>query len=1045
MPVARHLKLMLATLCLWWIPAVATAQVSVLMHHNDLGQTGQNLAETTLKTSNVNVTSFGKLFYRAVDGAIFAQPLYVGSLTIQGTTRNVVYVATQHNSVYAFDADDPNAAAPLWQVNLGTSVPSNDICIVDPQPGCPYQEILPEIGITSTPVIDTPTASGTIYVVAKTKDTANDSYHFFLHALDITSGAEKFGGPVEIAGHVAGSGTGSSGGTVTFDALHHNNRPGLLLANGVVYAMFGSVGDFGIFHGWIFGYNATTLQQTAIFNSAPNGEDGGIWQTGQMPLADSAGNIYLITGNGTFDANTGGPDYGDSFLKLTPGANGLTVADYFAPSNAGSLDANDTDLGSGGPLAVPGTTLIVGGGKDGVMRVVNTANMGKFHANSNGDVQEWQVNPAPSGSTLGLGSPVYWNSPNNGPVIYAWGAGDYLKAFAFAGGKFQTTPVTQSTFQTAAGFSNIVPMSLSANGSQAGTGIVWASAAYSGESNTNVVPAILRAFDATDLTKELWNSKQNAARDDVGNYAKFAPPTIANGKVYQPSASGQLVVYGINPPTPTGIAFAQVAAATPQAPSQAVSASYPATQTAGNLNIVAVGWNDTTSSVQSVGDSRGNSYSLAIGPTRGSGVSQSIYYAKNIAGGSNTVTVNFNQAAVFPDLRILEYNGLDKSSPFDAGAGGSGNSSTTDSGAVTTTTPSELLFGANYVMTATTGAGPGYTSRIITAPDADIAEDMVTTTTGSYHATATLSGAGEWVMQVAAFISGSDSGSTGPAISAITPVSGPTAGGTGVTITGSNFAAGATVSFGGTPATAVTVTGSTSITATTPPHAAGAVNVTVTNPDGQSATLTNGFTYAAAAAIGFVQVAAATPQSATQTVTVSYRNTQTAGNLNVIAIGWNDTTATVQSVTDSRGNSYQLAAGPTSGLNVRHCIYYARNIAGGSNTVTVTFSGAARYPDIRALEYAGVSALDKAAGASGNSRTASSGSVTTTAANELIFGANYVITGTTGAGTGFTSRIITTPDADIAEDRTVAATGTYSATAPLSPSGAWVMQIATFK
>jgi len=297
-----------------------------------LARTGQNLNESVLNTSNVNVGSFGKLFWRTVDGQVYAQPLYVPNLPVGGTTRNVVYVATQHDSVYAFDADDPAQALPLWHVNLGTPVPSQDICIIsgdtDPR-DCPYLDINPEIGITSTPVIDS--NAGIIYVVARTKN-SNSTYHFFLHALDIRSGNEQLGGPVEITGQVTGSGVGSSGGVLAFAPLFHLQRPGLLLMNGVVYVAFGSVGDIGNFHGWMMGYDATTLQQTTIFNATPDGSDGGIWEAGLGLTGDGSNNIYVTTGNGTFDANVSGKDYGDSMLKMST-ASGLAVSDYFTPSN----------------------------------------------------------------------------------------------------------------------------------------------------------------------------------------------------------------------------------------------------------------------------------------------------------------------------------------------------------------------------------------------------------------------------------------------------------------------------------------------------------------------------------------------------------------------------------------------------------------------------------------------------------------------------------------------------------------------------------------
>ena len=297
-------------------------------------------------------------------------------------------------------------------------------------------------------------------------------------------------------------------------------------------------------------------------------------------------------------------------------------------------------------------------------------------------------------------------------------------------------------------------------------------------------------------------------------------------------------------------------------------------------------------------------------------------------------------------------------------------------------------------------------------------------------------------MQVATFRA--TVASTVPFVSSVNPNGGPVAGGTPVTITGTNFAAGATVTFGGTAATNVVVVNGTTITATTPAHTAGAVTVTVT-VNSQSGSLTNGFTYNGAVAIGFAQVAAATPQSSVTTVSVSYPAAQTAGDLNVVVVGWNDTTATVQSVKDSGGNIYSLAIGPTTGTALRQAIYYLSDIAGGANTVTVTFNQPAAFPDVRILEYRGVNAVDVTAGLSGNSTAASSGSATTKIANELIFGANTVFTGNAAAGSGFTSRIITSPDSDMAEDKVVTTAGSNTATATLTSSGPWVMQMVTFK
>ncbi|MGF7182393.1 IPT/TIG domain-containing protein, partial [Tunturiibacter psychrotolerans] len=836
-PIKRVAKISLLILTLFQ-GIIALGQVPVLTQHNDNARTGQNLSETTLNTSNVNQNSFGKIFWRTVDGFIYAQPLYVPSLNIQGATHNVVYVATQHNSVYAFDADNPNSPAPLWQVSLGTSVPSQDICIItgDTNPNdCPYYDISPEIGITSTPVIDP--VAGIIYVVNRTKNTSNNTYHYFLHALDVTSGIEQLGGPMEITGQVSGTGTGSQGGIVTFDPTYHLQRPSLLLQNGVIYVAFGSQGDIGTWHGWVMSYNATNLQPEGIFNVTPDGDDGGIWSVGQGLVGDTSGNVYTMTGNGDFTANVvGGIDYGDSFVKFS--GSSLTVADYFTPSNQATLNADNTDLGAGGPMLMPGTSLLVGQGKDTIFRVVNSTNMGHFNSSVDNDAQEFTATTGPFFS-----SPVYWNSPNNGPVVYVWGRTDFLKAFQFKGSSFNTTAISEGKIENSTGFSNAAALSVSASGSLAGSGIVWSSAPLSGVATGVPVPGVVRAFDATDLATELWDSTQNPTRDAVGNYAKFVPPTIANGKVYAASFSGQLQVYGLNPPPFQGVQFVQVASATPQSTTALVPVAYTGPQTAGDLNVVIVGWNDSAATVQSITDSAGNNYALAVGPTTGTALRESIYYATNIVGSNtNTVTVIFNQGATKPDVRILEYSGVATSNPLDVSAGASGNSNVADSGFFGTTAANELIVGADMVSSNTTiMAGAPYTIRTITSPNSDLAADYLVNVPGSYHSWAPLNASGAWVMQAVTFRAAA--ASTVPFVSGITPNSGPVKGGTSVTITGIDFAAGATVTFGGTAATNVAVVNSTTITATTPAGSVGAATVTVTNSGGQSGNLANAFTY----------------------------------------------------------------------------------------------------------------------------------------------------------------------------------------------------------
>jgi hypothetical protein len=731
------------TALIWLLPVLSIAQVSVLTQHNDNGRTGQNLNETVLNTSNVNVSNFGKLFFRTVDQNIYAQPLYVPNLTLGGSTRNVLYVATEANSVYAFDADDPLANTPLWRVNLGTAVPSQDVCAAPPiqQAGCLGQywdDVGTAIGITGTPVID-PT-SNTLYVVAKTKDTSNSTWHFFLHALDLLSGDEKFAGPVEI--------TVPSSSPVQFVQLNQLQRPALLLVNGAVYVMFGSAGDFNIWHGWVMAYDASTLQQLAYFVTTPSntvfdssGETGGggIFAAGG-PVADSNNNIYLMTGNGPFD-NTA--NFGVSALKLsTPG---LTLQDHFTPANALYDGSHNVDLGAGGPLMIPGTTLLVGGGKDGFLRLIDGNNMGGYNSSRDDNLQSFSVT-----SGWIFGTPTFWSGPN-GEWVYLWISGGVASAYQFNGSTtspaFQTSPIAEGKIASPAGEVDTSPMSLSANGSQAGTGILWAPIALTGDQIPGAT-GVLHALDASKLS-DLWNSELDSNRDRAGNFSKFNPPTVANGKVYLPTFSGQVMVYGLNPPSSAGIYFVQDASTNPASNSQ-VGLTFPKQQTGGNLNVVVVGWADTNAAITSVTDSRGNTYALAAGPTAGSGLTQAIYYAKNISAGSNTVTTKFNITATEPEVRIFEYAGLDTTNPFDQSASATGSTVTADSGPATTTSPNELIFAANSLGAGVDveAEGDPFVSRLVTS---DLVEDRVVDLTDTYHATAVSTGTGSWVMQMATF------------------------------------------------------------------------------------------------------------------------------------------------------------------------------------------------------------------------------------------------------------------------------------------------------
>ena len=519
------------------VPKAPPAPLYMLTQHNDNARTGANLRETVLNTSNVNVKTFGKLWTRDVDGYLYAQPLYVPRLTIPGKgVHNVVFLATAHNSVYAFDADDPRAADPLWKINLGPSIPADEVYKTK------WTDMRVEIGITSTPVIDL--TNKAIYVEAKTKE--GGTYVHRLHALDITTGKERVGSPVVIQGSAAGTGEGSANGRISFEPVKHLQRAGLLLANGVVYLGFGSHADDPPFHGWIMGYDANTLARVCVFNVTPNGTEGSVWQAGMGMAADSAGNIYAMTGNGTFDADSGGRDYGNSMLKLHPTPGTLTVLDYFTPYNQALLNIHDTDLGASGPLLVPGTTLIMGGGKNGWMYLTHRDALGHIHAGDDSQIaQTFQMTPGNI-----HGAPVYWNGPK-GPMVYVWPEFDHLKALALnlTSGKLTETPASQSEVAVPDGMPGGF-LSVSADGSKAGTGIVWSCTPYDANANWETVPGIVRAYDASDLSHLLWDSKQNAGRDDVGMFAKFCPPTVINGRVYVSTFSNQLQVYGLLPGPP---------------------------------------------------------------------------------------------------------------------------------------------------------------------------------------------------------------------------------------------------------------------------------------------------------------------------------------------------------------------------------------------------------------------------------------------------------------------------------------------------------------
>jgi hypothetical protein len=530
----------------------------VLTYHNNLSRDGTNIHEFALTPSSVNVSSFGKLFSCQADGAIYAQPLWVPNLTVAGSSHNVIIVGTQHESLYAFDAD----AAPckmLWHANLidsahggtsgETSVPSAGAGALV---GNGFGDISPEVGITGTPVID-PTTN-TLYVVSKS---VNAGTQFFqrLHAIDLTTGNERVTPQsIDSSISVPGTGAGSLAGQVAFDPRNESQRPGLVLSNALVYVAWASHEDHDPYHGWVIGFDASTLApvSNAVFNTTPNQvgtlsySRGGIWMGGGAPAIDSTGYLFFITGNGTFDANTGGSNYGDSVVKLST-AGGLSVADYFTPLDQASLDANDTDFGSGAATilvdqpAGPVAHLVIGGGKQGNLFLLNRDNMGKFSSSTNNVIQTVNV-----GNSI-FATPVFWQNS-----LYVAGVGP-LKQFAFnsSTGKFNGAPFSQSS--TNYKFPGATP-SLSSNG--ATNGIIWAldNGLYCTPQSPGCGAAVLHAYDATNLAAELWNSSQAPANRDVaGHSVKFTVPTVANGRVYvgtrgnDSTVLGELEVYGLLP------------------------------------------------------------------------------------------------------------------------------------------------------------------------------------------------------------------------------------------------------------------------------------------------------------------------------------------------------------------------------------------------------------------------------------------------------------------------------------------------------------------
>lgn len=523
------------------IAATQTGSPAITTGQYDSSRSAANSNETILSPSNVNSTQFGKLFSWTVDGDVFAQPLYVPGVVVNGASANVVYVATMNNSVYAFNADS-SASTPLWRVNFGTAVtaPTSSGC-----PANPYSGV--KLGILGTPVIDP--ATNTLYAVSASPVGVSSSapngtgYIHYLHAIDITTGKDKSGSPVQIQASVAGNGYDSQNGKVTLNPSSTDiQRPALLLANNTVYVGFGGCGPDGDYwHGWVLGYNAANLSQTAVFNTTPNGGQGGIWQSGRGLVSDSVGDIYfntgnathyrpadtnITTGNSTTDAANG--NYPMRFVEINSA--GQFVASY-PPANYAQLNNDDMDFASSGPLNIPGTNLFVTGGKSGIIYLFNSNNLAT-------PVQSFSATGSQPCTYSSSGCDqihhlAFWNN-----TLYVWGSHDVARAYTYSPstGKFNTTAASVSTVSTTY---PPAAYAVSGNGNTAGSGILWAFVPDSSATGTT-----LYALNAANLGTQLWNSNQNAGRDALPSYPRFTTPTIANGRVYAATHSNQVVVYG---------------------------------------------------------------------------------------------------------------------------------------------------------------------------------------------------------------------------------------------------------------------------------------------------------------------------------------------------------------------------------------------------------------------------------------------------------------------------------------------------------------------
>jgi len=515
--------------------------ISILTQRYNNYRTGWNTSEKELNTNNVNSSQFGLSFTRSVDDQMYATPLLVANLNISGKTQNVLFVVTMSNSVYAFNADDSSSMAALWHVNVTST--GNTVFKSSYLPCSNYG---PNIGIIGTPAIDT--ISKTMYFISNEYKTATTKAQQYFHALDITTGLEKAGSPTLISSYVLGKGSASKNDTVYFDPIKHNQRSAMLLSNGVVYACWASFCDKDPYHGWVMGFDASTYKLKYTYNATPNGSEGGIWMAGNGPSVDDNGNIYIIVGNGTVgdSIHPNNPiGRGESLLKFKPTTDSLKLIDFFTPGNYAYLETNDLDYGNGTAMLIPNSNLSVSTSKEGKLFLLDDTQLGKYTANDDSVIQEFSVIPHYNfPQWANYGTPVYYHyySQADSECVYVWGSFDSLKQIFFNRPTMKFDFSKTIVGKTTAAQSNYGPvLSVSSNDTVVGTGIVWA---LRFTTNTNGT-GLLEAYDARDIRRLLWSSSKKSS-DKLGVYPKFNSAVVANGKVYVPSMSNKIYVYGLH-------------------------------------------------------------------------------------------------------------------------------------------------------------------------------------------------------------------------------------------------------------------------------------------------------------------------------------------------------------------------------------------------------------------------------------------------------------------------------------------------------------------